>query len=216
MKNPIQIFFTVCLMIMVIISCKKNKSDEIVYNSVNKEFVLIRDIQTLQDSDDEISNYVDSIISGLIDEEFISTGLKSFDLNNDNIADINFEIIDLNKFNQNNLPDFLDSLAARVQPLSLQILDNSTYGYPDALNINDQISDIGNWSHRIGVLGTFMNAGQFQGNGEKYLGFRFAENTNYNYGWIKIYCSQHNDTLRIIDYAYNKVDGNSINAGQKE
>ncbi|MCD4792493.1 MAG: hypothetical protein K8R54_04610 [Bacteroidales bacterium] len=219
-KKIIQILFAVSVMLTVFISCKKtnnlSNSDDIIYFSVNKEFVLIRDTETLQESDDEISNHIDSIIAGLIDEEFISTGHKSFDLDNDNIVDISFEIIDLNLFNQNNLPDYLDSLAARVLPLFVEILDNSTYGYPDALSSNDQISDKGNWSERTSVLGTFMNAGQFQGNGEKYLGFRFTKNSNYNYGWIKIYCSQHNDTLRIIEFAYNNAEGNSINAGQKE
>ena len=40
---------------------------------------------------------------------------------------------------------------------------------------------------KTSVLGTFMNAGQFQGNGEKYLGIRFPENNNFKYGWIKIF-----------------------------
>ena len=61
-----------------------------------------------------------------------------------------------------------------------------------------------------------MNAGQFQGNGEKYLGIRFSMNTDYNYGWIKLYCSQHNDTLRIIEYAFNVESGSPITAGQIE
>lgn len=220
MKKLIQFFFIVSLMLPIITGCEKKNnlfnSDDIIYSSVNKEFVLIRDTEILQESDDEISNHIDSIIAGLIDEEFISTGLKSFDLDNDNIADISFEIIDLNLFNQNNLPDHLDSLAARAQTISVEILDNSTYGYCDALSNDNLISDAGNWTGGNAVLGTFMNAGQFQGKGEKYLGFRFTKNPDYNYGWIKIYCSQHNDTLRIIEYAYNNIEGKSINAGQKE
>ncbi|MDZ7743917.1 MAG: hypothetical protein U5Q03_19830 [Bacteroidota bacterium] len=96
--------------------------------------MLIRDVQTLQGSDDEISNHIDSILNGQINAEFISTGHKDFDLDADNNYDIGFEIIDLNKYNPNGLPESFDSLAARVIPKSIEILDNSTYGYPDALD----------------------------------------------------------------------------------
>ena len=116
----------------------------------------------------------------------------------------------------NDLPDSFDSLAVRVQPAFIQILDNSTWDYPDALDLDNLISEEGNWSNSNGVLGTFANAGKFQGAGEKYLAFRFNKNNIYNYGWIKIYCSQHNDTLRIIEYAYNKIENSTIRAGQME
>ncbi|UCH13043.1 MAG: hypothetical protein JSV22_07975 [Bacteroidales bacterium] len=208
------------VIVIAIISCSKteDKSDsyDIIYQSINKEFVLIRNVPALHESNDEISNHIDSILSGLINTEFISTGQKDFDLDKDTISDIGFEIIDLNKFNPNELPDSFDSLAARVIPLSVEILDNSTYGYPDALNLNDQIFENGNWSNKKSVLGTFMNAGQFQGKGEKYLGIRFFKDYKYKYGWILLYCSQHNDTLRIIEYAYNNIAGSNIKAGQKE
>lgn len=220
MKNSIQTILFACLLSVLISSCKKSDnsstSDNIFYSKVNKQLVLIRDVKTLQNSDDEISNHIDSIINGWINTEVISTGIKSIDLNNDGKNDLNFEIIDLNKFNPKKLPESFDSLAARVEPVSIQILDNSTFGYPDALDVNDTISGDGSWSDRTSVLGTFANAGQFQGKGEKYLGFRFNEEGKFNYGWIKIYCSEHNDTIKIIDYAYNKVNGSIIKAGQKE
>ena len=217
MKNPIKISLLFIIVILVIVSCEKtNDNSRIVYHSIDKEVILIRDVQTLQVSNDEISNHVDSILTGLIDAEFISTGQKDFDLDFDIISDIGFEIIDLNKFNPNGLPESFDSLAARVIPISVEILDSSTYGYPDALDLDEQISENGNWSKTTSVLGTFMNAGQFQGKGEKYLGIRLSKDNKYKYGWIKIYCSQHNDTLRIIDYAYNDIVNSQIKAGQKE
>lgn len=220
MKNPTNLILSLGIMIIVGMSCNKSNDNSVVsdiaYHAVDKEYVLIRDVNTLIGSDDEISNRVDSILTGLLDEEFISTGHKYFNLDTDEMPEIAFEIIDLNIFNPNGLPDTFDSLAARVIPLELEILDNSTYGYPDALDIDSKISSEGNWSDRISVLGTFQNAGQFQGNGEKYLGIRLTDSDNYNYGWIKIYCSQHNDTLRIIEYAYNKVSGGIIHTGQKE
>lgn len=217
MKNPIKISLLFFIVFSVIVSCEKTDyKSSIVYHSIDKEYVLIRDVETLQGNDDEISNYVDSILTGLINSEFISTGQKLFDLDADNISDIGFEIVDLNKFNPNGLPESFDSLAAVAIPMSVEILDNSTYGYPDALNLEELISEDGNWSKRDCVLGTFMNAGQFQGQGEKYLGIRFLRDDNFKYGWIKIYCSEHNDTLRIIEYAYNDIINSKIKAGQKE
>jgi hypothetical protein len=36
------------------------------------------------------------------------------------------------------------------------------------------------------------------------------------HGWIRLYCSAHNDTLRVIDYACNQNKDKVIRAGQKE
>ncbi len=206
----------IVILVLACTSCERAGKDQIVYNTVNKELILIRDTKALMESDDEFSVHIDSIISGLINAEFISTGLRSFDLLDDENPDISFEIIDLNKYNPNGLPEYFDSLAARVHPMAVEVLDNSTYGYPDALNQDELIDEKGRWTNRICVLGTFMNAGQFQGRGEKCLGFRFPKDGDYHYGWIKIFCSEHNDTLRIIDYAYNQNRNNSIKAGQKK
>lgn len=82
--------------------------------------------------------------------------------------------------------------------------------------MEEPISEDGNWSNRDCVLGTLMNAGQFQGQEEKYLGIRFLKDDNFKYGWIKIYCSEHNDTLRIIEYAYTDIINSKIKAGQKK
>jgi hypothetical protein len=216
MKPTVYLSLLILFLFTAIISCERSGDDSIVYQSVNKEFVLIRDVQALRESNDEISDHVDSILTGLINTEFVSTGRKDFDLNADIISDIGFEIIDLNKFNPDGLPESFDSLAARVNPLTVEILDNSTWGYPDALEEGDRISDNGYWSDRTSVLGTFLNGGKFQGMGERYLGMRFTDGRNNKYGWIRIYCSQHNDTLRIIDFAYNNIEFSDINAGQTE
>lgn len=223
MHNKIINGILLALVIAAILSCGGNdgnpntdQSDNIVYHAVNKEFVLITDVETLLQSDDEISNHVDSILSGLIDAEFVSTGHKKFDLDGDDNFDIGFEIIDLNKLNPQGLPEEFDSLAARVIPYAVEILDNSTYGYCDALDQDIEIGGGNYYTHGTCVLGTFLDAGQFKGKGEKYLGIRFFNENTYKYGWIKIYCSQHNDTLRIIEYAYNDIGNSPIKAGQKE
>lgn len=217
MKNPIKFILHFLILIPLIFSCEQtDKDDKIIYQAVNQEYAIIRDIQALKQSTDEISLHVDSILNGWINSEFISTGQKNFELDGDETLDIGFEIIDLNKFNPDGLPESFDSLAARVVPMNVEILDNSTYGYPDALDLYVPIFEQGNWSSRTSVLGTFMNAGQFQGAGEKFLGIRFPGEKDHKYGWIRIYCSEHNDTLRIIDYAYNEVEGRRILAGERE
>jgi hypothetical protein len=218
MKNSIKISLLSYIMFSVIISCGKiDDKSQIVFHSIGKEYVLIKDVKTLQNSNDEISNYVDSILSGLINSEFVTTGQKNFDLDADDVSDIGFDIIDLNKINENELPVSFDTLAARVFPMKVELLDKTTYGYPDALDFGVEISKNGFWSNKNpSVLGTFLNAGKFQGKGEKYLGIRFLKDDNFKYGWIKIYCSQHNDTLRIIEYGYNDVLNSKIKAGQKE
>ena len=201
---------------MALLSCDRHEEDSIIFKSVNKQFVLIRDIALLQASDDPISLHVDSILNGLIDTELVSTGHQRFDLNNDGVNDVGFEIIDLLTLNSGYLPEEFDSLAARVIPYTLEILDNSTYGYPDALVDGQSVSEGGHWSSLHGVLGTFLNAGQFQGNGDRYLGIRFPKDGDYQYGWIKLNCSAHNDTLKIISVAYNITPGGLITAGQTE
>ena len=215
MKRSQLLFTTLFSISILTIGCDKLKKNEIIHETVDKSYVLIRDVETLQSSDDEISLKIDSILQGHVQEEFVSTGYKGLDIDGDGRFDLSFEIIDLMPFNNNNLPESFDSLAARVVSHNVEIIDNSTFGYPDALNRNDQIDVNEKWSSRASfVLGTFANAGNFNGEGEKYLGFRMSEGGDYKYGWVKLYCSQHNDTLKIMDFAYNKSLNKKIKAGQ--
>jgi len=225
MKTSLKLLLSVFILVVIFYSCDKPENSEletkseqeIVYQTTNRELVLQRSVEAIRNSDDEISNHVDSIISGYSNADIISTGEKSFNLDRDSILDISFDIIDLNHYNTN-LPDTLDSLAARVHPLNIELLDNSTWGYPDALEFNEEINENGHWdSHENNVLGTFLGIGEFGiSSGERYLGIRFNRDGHYNYGWIKLYCSQHNDTLIIIDFAYNTVLDSYIKAGQLE
>lgn len=159
-----------------------------------------------------IPSQKDNIVSGTLAIQIISTGTQSIDLNKDGSVDLTFEIINLNDYNNPHLPPSFDTLAARVQPQTLQVLDNSTHGYVDALDAGSVIDDKGNWISTTGALATFTSAGQFKGK-EKYLGLRLKGDL---YGWVKIRCSAHNDTLRVTEYGYNKVIGRSIEAGQKK
>jgi len=217
MKKHLGLLFLIP--IIGVISCNKSddkESNSIYYAPVNKQYVFTRDVKTIADKTDEVSLHLDSILTGKINSQVVSTGSKAFDLDNDKLSDLSFEIIDLGKYNINKLPASFDTLAARVVPLTLQILDNSTYGYADALNTDYTLNSSGKWTDRTCVLGTFANAGQFNGKGEKYLGIRIIKDKSYLYGWIKLHVSQHNDTLTIIEYAYNQQPDSEIRTGQKQ
>ncbi|MCP4441752.1 MAG: hypothetical protein GY810_22830 [Aureispira sp.] len=220
MKNQIGNYLILSLLILMLTSCKKDGAvtrGKIVHKTVNEEYVLIQDVEELRSSNDPISAYINSIIDAAVNTEVtISTGLHGLDIDADNQPDISFEIIDLRPLNPQGLPAYFDHLAASAKPHSIQILDNSTYGYPDALTTDDLIDANGNWREQHGVLGTFANAGQFQAKGDRYLGFRMPNGTDFKYGWIKLNCSAHNDTLKVLEYAYNDVVGIAIKAGEKE
>ncbi len=226
MKEIAIILFVTIIISQLFQSCTKDKdtsetnqtisNQEIIYKSVKKEYVLQKSVQSILNSNDEISNHIDSVINGTSYTDIISTGEKSFNLDGDTILDISFDIIDLNLYNTN-LPDTLDSLAARVHPLNIELLDNSTWGYIDALTFNKKINHEGYWDkHENNILGTFLNIGEFQGQGYRYLAFRLLSGNNYKYGWVKLYCSQHNDTLLVDSYAYNNIENGSIKSGQTE
>lgn len=212
MRNKIAISF---LLVIALVSCEqKNINSDIRYEKISDVLVMPKNLETLSQNNDDISQHVDSILTGLIGSEFISTGQKAFDLNGDLVADLGFEIMDLNPYNPRGLPLAFDSLAAAVIPYNVQILDNSTYGYADALSVGELISDNSKWSSTHCILGTFGDVGQFKGQGDKYVGFRLVDSTSYQYGWIKVNCSEQNDTLNILEYAFNQ-NGGPIMAGQK-
>lgn len=200
-----------------ITGCKKDSdSSTIVYKSINEEYNLPRVIDEFSISDDGTQISADDTSSRNAMKKLASSGKKDLDIDNDSKIDVGFEILNLVNYNSFYIPVYLDSLAISAIPSSLEILDNSTIGYADALNANEEISGNSLWNKNTCILGSFVSLGKFNGKGEKYLGIRLIKGNSYNYGWIKVYCSEYNDTLKIIDYAYNKAQNTSIKAGQKE
>lgn len=195
--------------------CRKNKAD-IVHKTMNSEFVFPRSMEEIEERDDAIANHIDSILNGLINTEIVSTGYLSFDLNGDQKADFSFEIVDLNPLNPQGLPETFDTLAVRVIPHRGAVLDNSTFGYPDALATGVEIGAAGHWRSDGAVLATFGTAGRFKGLASAYLGIRLSSGGEDRYGWVRIGCSADNDTLRILEYAYNDVPNGTIRSGQTE
>ena len=95
-------------------------------------------------------------------------------------------------------------------------LNKSTPGVPEALDENVVISDTGVWGSTNGKYDLAL----FTGKGIKYLGMTTesisAKVHSKRYAWIRIYCSSGNDTLKIIDWAYNNTASKSIKAGQSQ
>jgi len=119
---------------------------------------------------------------------------------------LNFEIIPLSTGH-----------AVRVQPRSdIQIMDSSTFGYPNALTAGEEISASSDWSTGGNfVLGTSVgNAGNFEGAGIRYLGFRINDDNNYYYGWVELDNNVGNTLLTISNYGINYIAGESIVAGE--
>jgi len=219
MKKLFNILGVTCIVVlsMVLTGCDENNDNEdIVFVSVNKNYILTTDIDAMSSYDSISAQHVDSIINGLLEAELVSTGYIRFDLDGDKASDFAFEIINLMPLNNDEMPAELDTLAVSAHPLSGSILDNSTYKYADALDFETLISSAGNWTDQYVVLGTLADGGQFNGHGEKYLAIRLNGENDFRYGWMKIYISEHNDTLKVIEYAYNKIEGSQIRAGQKE
>lgn len=117
---------------------------------------------------------------------------ESFDLQIMENATLKFEIIPLADGNQ----------AARVFATNCEFLDNSTFGYPDALVRTDGISAAGNWADGNAVLGTTVgNGGLFEGEGNRFLGVKVqSEDGAVHCGWVRLNCNRGNTVLEILDY----------------
>jgi hypothetical protein len=142
------------------------------------------------------------IISHEINDTLIGPSAVTLDLDSDNNNDYQFEIIALS-------PGVLAARVITYAPST--ILDNSTFGYPDTLNYGSPV--VGYFYSGTAVLGTFNNAGQFSGGGDKYLGIKLNSGGLNLYGWIKLNCSANRDTLIIISCAWQSNEGTLINAG---
>ena len=95
MKNQFQIIYLISSFLITSISCSKKNKDDIYYHELNNQYVFITDVNALQASNDPISNHIDSILSGFINTSIISTGKQYVYLDENELPDLYFEIIDL-------------------------------------------------------------------------------------------------------------------------
>lgn len=133
----------------------------------------------------------------------IMSGAFNLDVNNDSNDDYTFEILSLSG----------DLTAARVISLgNSQVMDGSTFGYPDALNLNDNVT--APYSSGNAVLGTDVGGGgSFTGVGLKYLGLNLDISGESYLGWISMEVSAGNDTIVLYDVGYNMTANADISAG---
>ncbi len=166
-----------------------------------------------QDSDPQLTTqvYYQEIDDVILREDI--TKRIEIDLNDDREIDIAFELINLNDYDQ--AQHLTDSLAARVITPNVAVLDNSTWGYADALDKDFLLTASMQWGTRENfVLGT-NPAGEFNGKGIKYLGFRMKNGNSFYYGWVKLECSQDRDVLHIISCGISEQANHLIQTGQK-
>lgn len=146
----------------------------------------------------QITSYaVDEIVT-------IASGPFIIDVNNDGVNDYTFEIFPL-----------VDGMtAARVISLgNSQVMDNSTFGYPDALNFGDPVTAPFNSGNA--VLGTDVGGGgQFTGLGSRYLGLNVDVSGMEHLGWILLEVAATNDTITVHEVGYQTLVGEGITAGQ--
>ncbi len=111
-----------------------------------------------------------------------------------------------------------EGFTAFVNPLSdVQIIADPMLGYPFALEMGSRISEISFWSVDSNnlVLGNSVEfGGNFNGAGEKYLGFRVLDNDSIYYGWLSIDVSDDNSSVFIDRYRINYNSGEFIRAGE--
>lgn len=128
----------------------------------------------------------------------------SIDVNGDSSDDYTFEIYPLAEMTN----------AARVISLGgSSVMDNSTFGYPDALGCGDSVAEP--YTEGNAVLGTDVGGGGlFTGEGLKYLGINILAAGESQRGWISLEVSAGNDTIVLHEVGYALEIGEGISAGQ--
>lgn len=116
--------------------------------------------------------------------------------------------------------------AVSVQPSSGNAVaegSSSPVSQAAALNNGDNIHNGLTWQSNLSVLrfnGTVMgfpaSSGQFQNSEIKYIGVKFTVGSNTFYGWVRISVTSNGDSFTVMDWAYEDVPGNDIEAGETE
>jgi hypothetical protein len=161
----------------------------------------------------------DEIVFQSINRTINGVGEKIVQIPFDDRLTFKFEIMNLKDYNDNWEAENTDTLAAVVRTNFAQVLDDSEFGYFNALDENTTIDEnSGFWNHREDPFNYgFSNSwgGEFKGAGDKYFGFRLLQDSGFIYGWFLVNCTEKSDQLEIKAYAYNKTVGNGIVAGQQ-
>lgn len=163
----------------------------------------------------------DEIIYQSVNITLDSLGEEIVQITFDDRLRFRFFIINLLDYNDNWEAENTDTLAAGVETYETEVIDDSKFGYFNALDKDAVIgANSGFWNQRLEsngfVFSTSWGAGEFKGAGDKYFGFRLQQGSGFIYGWFLVNCTEKSDKLEIKAYAYNKTAENSIKAGQEE
>ena len=133
-----------------------------------------------------------------------ATGALTVDVDGDGVDDYTFEILPLSG----------EMNAARVLSLgNARVMDSSTFGYPDALDFGDEVTEP--YSGGNAVLGTDVGGGgQFSGLGPKYLGLKLERFGESHLAWLSLELAASNDTIYLLEAGWNEVANDAITAGQ--
>ena len=110
-----------------------------------------------------------------------------------------------------------DPIAVRIDPAAhVQLLDDSGFGYLPLLAGGHRIDASSPWRAGNGLLATFSEAANFDGEGPHYVGIRLEEEEGCAYfGWLQVAVSARNDSLHLLDYALQGVANEGIFAGEE-
>lgn len=151
------------------------------YNSILLFFVLsIVAVGCTKNQVEPTETIEGNVLYQVVNDTIFASNLSktiALDVNSDEREDLVFEIINLKDYNS---PDFSepDTLAARVQTPTTLLIDNSGYGYPDALSAEASIWINNAWVKRENsVLGTIHSGGSFGVKGKSTLDFVSSQKT---------------------------------------
>ena len=138
----------------------------------------------------------------------------SIDFNNDSTPDAKLRIFCMDPESPSTFAGLsIESIAGGVRASK----DNNMYKCI-AFASGNNIDGAGGYIQNRGDVqwwGSYGNAGQFAGQGEKFLGLKLSLGTGTHYGWIRVNVSNaYNGQNTVIDYAYNDTPGASILAGE--
>ena len=106
---------------------------------------------------------------------------------------------------------FIDNL----QPSNSWLGNNSV----KALSSKVYISSSSSFNGKAGLLGRYNSIshsswGNFNGQGEKFIGVKFLIGTDIHYGWIRVNIPETDDSVTIVDWAYQKSTKVSLATGE--
>lgn len=99
-----------------------------------------------------------------------------------------------------------------INPMNVEILYDASGTYPAKLNLNDSITPAGQWKKVPYDALSASGNGNWQTDAtDKYLGFRYNDSTQMQYGWIKLTVAAGATSFTIKEWAHRPL---KINAGQ--